>query len=330
MLFSRRNILALGAGALTSFALRDALADPRRPIYGGWIGSSAATDRFIRSNPRPYLKDHGQHIYGDGTKKQISLIKHYERVTKAKFEPNWQTIGDCCGEAGTMGAQVLSTIQIDKLKRNEEYKGPFSVEFTYASSRVEIGEGRIARNDGSNGVWIADSMRKMGLLRRDVYGKYDLRKYRPDLGRAWGRPNVGVPDELEKIAKDHPIKTTALVTTWAEACDCIANGFPVLICSGVGYNQQTDADGFLRHMGIKWFHAMLLAGIDTVNKRQGGLIVNSWGPDWISGPQHALGTPSGCFWADAANIEKALRQRDSFALSNMVGFPRRNLDYLLI
>jgi hypothetical protein len=327
-MFNRRQILAAGIGGFTGLALRSALAD-HRTVYGGWVGNPDATSEFLRSTQRPYLRDHGREITGDGQNKQISLIKHYERVLGSKFVPNWQTIGDCCGEAGTMGAQVLSTIQIDKLKRNEEWKGPFSVEFTYASSRVEIGGGRIRGKDGSNGVWIADSMKKLGLLRRDKYGKYDLTKYRPDLGRAWGRTGVGVPDELEKIAKEHPIKTAALVTTWAEACDCIANGFPVLMCSSVGYTDKTDKDGFLRHANIIWYHAMLLAGIDTASRRQGGLIVNSWGPDWISGPQHSLGTPSGCFWADAQNIEKALREGDSFALSNFVGFPRQKLDYLL-
>jgi hypothetical protein len=328
-MLSRRKMLAVGAGALTGLALRDALADPRRPIHGGWLNLDESRLEFLRANARPYLGDHGKAIKGDGRNKQISLIKHYERVTKKKFQPNFQEIGDCCGEAGTMGAQVLAATQIDLHKKNEEWKGPFSVEFTYASSRVEVGGGRIRRVDGSTGAWTSESMRRIGLLRREKYGQYDLRNYRPDLGRAWGRSGVGVPDELEKIAKEHPIKTVALVSSWDEACDCIANGFPVLLCSSVGYNQKTDKDGFLRHMGIIWYHAMLLAGIDTVSRRQGGLIVNSWGTDWLSGPQHALGTPAGCFWADAQNIEAAIREGDSFALSNFAGFPRRNLDYLL-
>jgi hypothetical protein len=329
MLFNRRQMLAVGAGALGSLAMRQALADPRLPVFGGWVDMEGAKDQFLRNTDRPYLRDHNPNIKGDGRNKQISLIKPYERVTGHKFVPNFQEIGDCCGEAGTMGAQVLSAVQIDVKKKNEEWKGPFSVEFTYGSSRVEIGGSRIRRGEGSTGVWTAESMRRMGLLRRAKYGKYDLTKYRPDLGSTWGRPGVGVPSELETIAKDHPVKTVALVKSWAEACDCIANGFPVLICSSIGYNTQTDKEGFLYHGRIIWYHAMLLVGIDTVSRRQGGLVANSWGPDWLAGPQHALGTPAGCFWADARNIDLAVSQGDSFALSNFVGFPRQKLDYLL-
>jgi hypothetical protein len=307
-------------------------ANPQRPVFGGWLNQDAAEARkqFIARTPRPFLSDYGHAIKGDGQNKQISLIKPYEQVTKKKFTPFYQEIGDCCGEAGTLGAQVLSTTQIALHKKNEEWKGEFSVEFTYAASRVEVGGGRIRRGDGSTGAWTAQALQKIGLLLRGRYGQYDLTKYRPDLGREWGRSGVGVPDELEKIAKERIVKTVALVTSWEEACDCIANGFPVLLCSSVGYDLQPDQDGFLLHRGVIWYHAMLLVGIDTVSRRQGGLIVNSWGPNWYyEGPVHRLGTPAGCFWADAVNIELAIREGDSYALSNFVGFPRRNLDYLL-
>jgi hypothetical protein len=333
MLFSRRNMLAVGAGTLLSgVMLRDALADSRRPIFGGWLNDAApnAARQFIAQTRRPFLRDHGRSIEGDGANKQISLIKPYERVTNRLFNPFSQEIGDCCGEAGTLGAQVLSATQIDLLKKNEEWKGEFSVEFTYAASRVEVGGGRIRRGDGSTGAWTAEAMQRVGLLLRGKYGRYDLTKYRPDLGREWGRTGVGVPDDLEKIAKDRTVKTVALVTSWREACDSLANGYPVLLCSGVGYVTRTDREGFLWRGREPWYHAMLLVGCDTISRRQGGLIANSWGTDWYEATAtHKLGTPAGCFWADAQNIEAAIREGDSFALSNFVGFPRRNLDYLL-
>lgn len=331
-MLNRRDMLVVGAGALAGLALRSALADnPGRPVFGGWHNRQDAKERFIKTTRRPYLRDYGHAIKGDGRNKQISLIKPYERVTKAVFNPFDQAIGDCCGEAGVMGAQVLTATQIDLHRKNEEWKGQYSVEFTYASSRVEVGGGVFRRGDGSTGAWTVESLRRMGVLLRGKYGSLDLTKYRPDLGREWGRSGIGVPNSLEVIAKSHPVKTAALVKTWDEACDCVANGFPVLLCSSVGYHNESDAEGFLRHMGVIWWHAMLLVGIDTLSHRQGGLVANSWGPSsmWYSGPKHRLGTPNGCFWADAANIERAIFEGDSFALSNFTGFPRRNLDYLL-
>lgn len=322
-MLNRRELLIIGAGGLVSSgAIREALADSKRTVFGGWLQIPGVSDNALRASRFT------QAIRGISEGKASILWPHYEKATGKKFVPNWQTIGDCCGEAATMGAQFVSGIQIAEKKRPEEYKGPFSVEYTYATSRVEIGKGRI-RGDGSCGEWCAQSMQKYGLLPRGVYGKYDLRTYSGDLGRAWGRAGVGAPDELEVLGKAHPIKLAALVQSFEEAADCLAAGSPILMCSSVGYNDVCDKEGFLRH-DRKWNHAMLLVGADRrKGKREGGCIINSWGPDWLVQRQHELGTPSGAFWADAKFIDKAIKQQDSYALSDFVGFRKRNLDYLL-
>lgn len=330
-MLSRRDMLIIGgASLLTGTLLRDALANTRRPVFGGWVQRDDARQDFISKSAHPYFKDYARSIKGSSEDRAVILWPAYEKVTKAKFKPFYQEIGDCCGEAGVMGAQFLATLQIALQKRNEEYKGPFSVEYSYATSRVEVGGGKIRRGDGSTGAWTAESLRRYGLLPRGKYGQFDLTKYRPDLGREWGKRGVGVPDALEPVAKEHPVKTVTLVESWQQAADSVANGFPVLLCSSIGYNQETDRDGFLRHMGIVWYHAMLLVGMDRRRgRREGGCIANSWGENWLSGPTHELGAPAGGFWADAEFIDKAIREGDSFALSNYVGYPRRSLEYLL-
>ena len=68
--------------------------------------------------------------------------------------------------------------------------------------------------------------------------------------------------------------------------------------------------------------------MDDTGSRPGGLLVNSWGTDWISGPTR-LDQPGGSFWADADVIDGMLSQEDSFAMSNYIGYPRQNLDYKL-
>lgn len=326
-MLNRRQLLIVGAGSLfTGPAITEAIlaADTNRPIFGGWVqvpGMGLQSPRF-NSFARPLL--------GTSDGKASMLWPFYEKATGQPFAPFFQTIGDCVGEAGVLGAQFVSGIQIANKKRPEEYKGPFVVEYTYASSRVEIGQGRIRRNDGSNGEWVAKSMQQYGLLRRAKYGKYDLTKYNGELGRAWGRPGVGVPNELEPIGKEHPIKTIALVSSWEEAADSVYNGYPVLLCSSVGYNGRFDRDGFMRH-NQTWYHAMLLVGVDRrKGKRQGGCIINSWGPNWADNfVPHELGTPAGAVWADASSIHKALQEQDSYALSEFVGFRKQNLDYNL-
>lgn len=325
-MLNRRELLVIGAGSLiSSAAIREALGQSNRPVFGGWLQIPGVSDYT------PRARAYSQAIKGVSEGKASVLWPIYEKVTGKKFRPNDQgDVGTCCGEAGTMGGQFVSAVQIAEKKRPEEYKGPFSVEYTYASSRHEIGKDAIKRGrDGSTGEWTTESMKRYGLLPRDKYGPYDLRTHSGSLARKWGEHGVGVPDVLEPIAKKHPIKLAPLVESWAEAADCIAAGSPVLLCSSIGYNEVCDRQGFLTHDRI-WYHAMLLVGADRrKGKREGGCIINSWGPDWLVQRQHELGTPAGGFWADAWAIDRAIKQRDSYALSDFVGFRRRNLEYLL-
>lgn len=329
-MFNRRDaILVGGSFILSGMTLHDLLAqDDKRIVEGGWIDLPEERRRFIQKNKAPYLSDLNAQIKGTSKGKAVVLQKAYEQVTRKVFQPWTQEIGDCIGEASTLGAEFLTATQIVYHKKAEEWRGHYSVEVTYAGSRVEAGGGRIRWRDGSYGAWAAEYLRDYGVVLRGVYGEHDLTRYRPDLGRKWGRE--GVPDELDEIAKEHPIKTTALVQSWEEAADSIANGFPVLLCSSIGYNNTRDKEGFLDQTKT-WNHAMLLAGMDRRRgKREGGLIINSWGADWVTGGLHELGCPAGSFWADAEHIDRAIRQGDSYSFSNLRGFPRRDIDYYLI
>lgn len=324
-MLGRRHFLVIGAGALaTGGGIQEALTTSGRDVFGGWLEVMGIGEHAMKA------KAFSQNIQGMSEGKASILWPAYEKATGKKFSPNYQgEIGTCCGEAGTMGAQFLAAIQIATLKRPEEYKGPYSVEYTYAASRHEVGNDGIKRGDGSTGEWTSEAMKQYGLLPRGVYGKHDLRVHNGQLARAWGRNGVGVPDELEPIGKQHKIKLAAKLSSWAEGADCIAAGSPLLLCSKVGYNAVCDKQGFLKH-DRQWFHAMLVIGADRrKGKREGGCIANSWGTNWLTQRPHELGTPAGCFWADAANIDKAIKQGDSYALSDFVGFRRRNLEYLL-
>ena len=58
-----------------------------------------------------------------------------------------------------------------------------------------------------------------------------------------------------------------------------------------------------------------------------GFLLNSWGETAHTGPT-GIGDPSPAgFWADAAVLDRMLRQGDSWAFSGIRGFPARKLDW---
>ena len=305
----------------------------QQPIYSGWIPNKQATQRFKQSLSMPMFRQAGRGLAGTGAGQRVLLWKYLERVTGGELVPHDQGIGDCVSHAWGLGIDMLDAIQV--AHGHGSWNKKCATEIIYAGARVEIGNGRIS-GDGLHGVWAARWCRDYGILLRQPYldGKYDFTQYSASKARKWAHKcqrctewGGGVPDELEPIAKRHPVKTTTLVNTWEEARDAIANGYPIALCSDVGFTSSRDRDGFADRRGT-WNHSMLLAGIDDTSSRPGGLIINSWGDNWIDGPTR-FDQPIGSFWAEADVIESMLRQDDSFALSSYVGYPRQNLDYRL-
>jgi len=126
------------------------------------------------------------------------------------------------------------------------------------------------------------------------------------------------------LCKLHPVKTCTIVRSWEECRDAVANGYPVVMCSNIGFQKNRDQGGFLKRIKKHWYHAMVILGIDDNSHRPGGLIQNSWGTGWVSGPtRHEQ--PVGSFWADAEVIDAAMKQGDSIALSGYIGYPRLDI-----
>lgn len=296
-------------------------SDPRF----GYVRDKRAIADFIANTHKPFLAQQNAEIKGSGAGKQVRLMAAYEKVTGVPFVPHKQEIGDCVSHGFTLGAEVLSAVEIAAGQR-EEWRTKFSTEATYGLSRVEIGGGRI-RGDGSTGAWGAKAVTHYGVLLRRRYPQYDLTKYDPTLAKRWG--DLGVPDELESHLREHPIKTATLVTSYADAIDALANGYPIPVCSNVGFRMETDRDGFLVPRG-SWAHCMVAVGFDDASERKGVEIINSWGDRWLSGPKHKLGAVAGGFWVDANVFDRMLKQSDSYSLSGFNGFPRRKIDYVLL
>lgn len=260
---------------------------------------------------------------GGGRGKRALLYKFVEKANGGKFNTRLQTIGDCVSQGSGGAVDVLRAIQVCNGKGS--WVAETATEPIYAVSRVEIGKGQLGNSDGSVGAWAAEGVKKFGTLVRKKYGKYDLTKYSGALAKQWGARGAGLPDDLEPEAAQHLVETVSLVTTWEELCDAIAAGYPVTIASTQGFSNVRDSKGFLKPQG-SWPHQMVVMGTDDSSPRPGACIINSWGPDWVTGPKQ-FEQPDGSFWCDADVIEKRiLSAQDSWAYSEYKGFPPKKLN----
>lgn len=288
----------------------------------GHVYSWQAVDAYLSETDRPCFGAAAAPLRDSGAGKTIVLSDIVRKVVGQDLI-HLQTIGDCVSHGWGLAIDFVKAIQINQ-GSGEQFIAETATEAIYALDRVEVGRGQLGNGDGAVGAWAAQAVKDYGTLLRQPYGSIDLTTYSGARAREWGKRGNGLPDALEPEAKEHPIRTASLVTTYEEARDAIANGFPVPVCSNQGFSETRDADGFARASG-SWSHCMCFIGIDDTATRPALLCMNSWGPDWISGPKR-LNQPEGSFWVDAKIANNMLRKNpDSFAISSFVGFPAQSL-----
>lgn len=303
---------------------------------GGWVKNPAEVERVMATLTTPEIK--GDHpIRGSWDRKTSHVLWDAEIAVLGSIQPSWkQVYGTCVSYGNGRGANDTLLCDLAIRKEPEEYAGaPVATEPLYALSRVEIGGGRIS-GDGSVGAWAAKALMEFGVLFRKQYtsgsNSVDLTRPNDDLARKWGAPRAGLPDWLEPITREHPVKDVALVSDVEDAADLIASYYPVAPCSGVGFTMKRDRDGFCRRSG-SWAHCMLFRGV--VNTKLGPALAcqNSWG-DYLGGTMtiedangREITLPEGCFLVDFATAQRMLGERDSFVLAGAVGMPRRSIDW---
>lgn len=238
---------------------------------------------------------------------------------------NQESVGCCVGCGWKHCADVCQAFQILTGKR-AEWK-PVSVEVIYGNSRVAIGGGRIS-GDGSVGAWAKEAAERYGVAPMEQVNGVDLGTFSPARAREYGRS--GVPATVNDVAKLHPVKGSALVKSWPDVKRAIQQGYPVAVCSNQGFRMERDDTGRARPQGT-WAHCMAIIGVRS-GPNEGAFILNSWGDRAHTGPVWPADAPVAGFWADAAVVDRMVRQGDSFALSDMVGFPARRvpLDWFIV
>ena len=285
----------------------------------GWFPVDPLTDISVDVElSTPFFKA-AESLLGSGEGKTVLLYEAFRKVCGRDLDPGPQRIGDCVGWGFAGAVDLLACVEV-MTHSDEEYtwEKRASTEAIYALSRIEFGNirpnSRRARRDGSSSVWAAEAVSEGGTLSRERVGEYDPRR-----AKKWGR--YGLPDELEPEASEHRILKASLVTSFEQARDAIANGYPIAVGSNQGFRTARDDDGFAKAKG-KWSHCMKFIAVKD-DDRPALLCMNSWGASSPSGPKGLYDIPDGSFWVDAEACNRMLGQRGGFALSGFDGYQVR-------
>jgi len=250
---------------------------------------------------------------------KASLMPYMEKVFGPKWWLNQGSCGSCVAHTGALACDVLTAISIVKSGGQGPSKraDPMSI---YWGSRVEIGKGQV-KGEGSVNVWMAEWLRKYGAIPQDKYPSLDLSRYDPSVccGPLSRR---GVPDDMEPIAKKFPVKDYEQVKSFDELKYAISNGYPVPVASSQGFRMELDRNGFGTPSGT-WNHSQLIVGYEDESDPC-AYVANHWGDCYTGGPKD---WPRGVMKVRSTTIDRMLKEGDSFALSNFVGFPRQTLDF---
>jgi hypothetical protein len=311
----------------------DAIQSDEGTFGTGWANDPQAVKESLARFPVTVFGDTPAGKVALGPDPDAFLWRQVRRAAgRGETDPwypnvNQRDVGCCVGCGWKHGTDVTAAVQIVTGGRREEFK-PVSVEVIYGGSRVEVGGGRL-RGDGSVGAWAREWVRKYGVVPMQAYPSADLSTFDPARARQFGAQ--GVPDDIEAKAIEHPVKGTALVSSWADVQRAVSQGYPVAVCSNVGFANRDgtpgtrDADGFCAARGT-WAHCMLICGVRG-GAKPGAFILNSWGDTAHRGPQWPADAPAAGFWADPGSIDRMMKQGDSFALADLQGFPARDLDW---
>lgn len=249
---------------------------------------------------------------------------------------NQGQVGSCVGFGNGREAQDLLLAEIAAGEPEQWPGAEVSPEVIYGGSRVEIGGGRI-NGDGSIGAWAADWLTKYGVVVRGTYGSLDLTRYSESTCRRLG--SQGIPTDVEGLARIHPIRAAAMVTTAAEGWAALGAGKPIAVCSNRGFAMKRNADGTCSPSGV-WNHCMGFRGrfVEPRNRRKMVVVGNSWG-DYLGssnnviecvetdGSVRSVELPPGHFATTLEIAASMLAQEDSFAFAGLTGWAVTRIDW---
>ena len=286
-----------------------------------------------------------------------SVVKNYS--FRALTKPGQKT-GDCVSMGGRDVCLHLVCLEADAGIPDEKsglIEGVPKVSDLARDNGVFGNEG-IYLHRGHNGQGMSCSqgvkwvMTKGGIYVRQKFDKADLESYNVQFEIRGGS---GSPEWLDDVANDHQIRDVTRPQGEEAARDFISRGKPLWACSGLGWANRRDANGYAKQSG-GWSHSWHVVGYDDrpeIKSEYGfplALIGHRWAV-WNSGGREiyksagligaehlemwkAAGLiadsgniliPEGYWWADA----RLLRKADLTAVSGASGWKTDTLpDYL--
>ena len=314
----------------------------------GYEPDAAGTREFLAGLDQPTFAQAGEEAVRKAVGADTYLYRYadaaHQKVYGTPFEAlNQGSAGTCVSFGWAAGSFIGQAVDFST---GALPSPPLEIctESIYGGSRTLARLPPVSTNSGGDGSYGAAAARWVsgkckdptvgGILYRQKYGTVDLTKYSIPLSRSWG--STGVPTVLAKEGFKHTAKSVAQVNTWQELAASLESGYPVAVCSNVGFaaTNTRDEDGFLPRGG-NWSHCMVAISLKYAKNdngmkrpRDGVLILNSWGGDtWVKGGKNPSDQPSGSFWIIREDAEAILRQGDSFSIGGVNGFAYRDLDH---
>lgn len=262
-------------------------------------------------------------LYG-ATPPDVMYWEYEEALLKRRIEGWAQTHTDCTSFALARAAQDLILVEVAERGDGEVWPGhEVATEPIYGGGRVEIG-GRRIRGNGLVVSWGAKWLQEYGVLLRKDYRSVDLSTYSGSRAKSWGES--GVPNEIEPIARENPVKDWTVIQSGPDIIAAAAGRFPIATGSNYGFTETRDENGFCYPSG-SWAHAMAWRGYVIVKGNRPAVpIQQSWknsprGNDLVkleSGREIKL--PFGVFLVDMEHCERMAARGDAVALTGVRGW----------
>lgn len=323
----------------------------------GWRRDPLAVYQVLKELRKPTFAEAAPRLAGTWDRKTSVAFWWLEEKILGRQLPTWDqsSIGSCVSHGWGRTAQDLLLVQI-AAGAAEEFPAqngrPTEVarEPIYGGSRCEVGGQWGDTRDGSVGAWAAKYVERYGLLFYRKYPSVDLTGgYSVPRCKQWGAK--GVPDELEPIAREHPVKQITLVTSTDQVFDLLFNGHGVAVCGQTSRTMKRRPGGWCPKTGNEWPHCECVRGVFMVaggsSSPFGGdgaapyagntpawAEGNSWG-DYL-GSENAdfedvngktITLPAGTYLSKPEERARDFREGDTFGAASAVGFKRQTVDW---
>ena len=287
-------------------------------VDGGWADLPDERERCRTEFNTLNFSDVSGHL-ATGEQKTVDLTRYLEKTHGLEWY-NITAQGACGSCVSASGSCCINTLEaINHVDNGADLPPVTCIEAMYSLSRVEVGKNRLW-GAGSVAAWLCEAAKAYGVVPVGKYSTGDFTHY--DASRCCGHMSRSpLPADMREIATKTTVKHYAAVNSFEDAVKAISAGYPIMVASNQGFTKSRDSQGFASPQG-SWGHSMAALGVR--HDRPGVLIANSWGRYFSGGPADMS---AACFWTDAKVFNRMASQGDTWAMSDLSGWPKKSLSF---